>query len=74
MNPPASPPPARPSLDQLFEICAANLKLDDVTRAPFTPVHIRPIVPPDDARDDATRVHFNQFIANAPAHFVGFTV
>ena len=74
MSTPASPTPARPSLDELFETCAANLKLDDVTRAPFTPVHITPVVPVDGARDDGTRAQFNQFIANAPAHFVGVTV
>lgn len=79
MNPPDNSTPARPQLSDLFETCAANLKLDDVTlapfmREPFAPVHIRPVVPPDDHLEDATRARFNQFIANAPAQFVGVTV
>lgn len=42
MNTPSSPTPARPSLDELFETCAANLKLDDVTQPPFVPPRIPP--------------------------------
>lgn len=79
MKTPGSSTPARLQLSELMETCAANLKLDDVTlapfmREPFAPVHIRPVVPPDDYLEDATRARFNQFIANAPAQFVGVTV
>jgi hypothetical protein len=70
MNTPTAPTPARPSLDELFDICAANLKHDDVTLAPFTPVHIRPVAPADDNLDEAMRARFNQFSAHAPAQFL----
>ena len=79
MNTPESSTPASVQLSDLFETCAANLKLDDVTRAPFmrepfAPVHIQPVVPPDGSLGDETRARFSQFIANAPAQFVGVTV